>query len=84
MLYQIENEELKVTCCDFGAELHSIYGKGEQKEYDTIFYEGYPVGGAGADDDGPIQNGHHLQRKHPATETPEETDQEPGHQAEFP
>ncbi len=33
MLYQIENEELKVTCCDFGAELHSIYGKGEQKEY---------------------------------------------------
>ena len=34
--------------------------KGEQKEYDTIFYEGYPVGGAGADDDGPIQNGHQL------------------------
>ena len=33
MFYQIENEELKVTCCDFGAELHSIYGKGEQKEY---------------------------------------------------
>lgn len=33
MLYQIENEELKVACCDFGAELHSIYGKEEQKEY---------------------------------------------------
>lgn len=33
MLYVIENEQLKVTCCDFGAELHSIYGKEEKTEY---------------------------------------------------
>lgn len=33
MLYTLENQELKVSCCDYGAELHSVYAKKEEKEY---------------------------------------------------